>query len=308
MLIKDAFTRTLKLYPNKLALVDDQKKCTFKELNERCDRLANTLIHLGIEKGDHVGILLKNCIEIFEIVGAAAKTGIVTVPINFRLERKELQYVIENSKCKVLILGSEYAEVVNTFRTDLDELEHCIVIGRPIEGMLFYESIIADASRQLDDVQFDENDLASIFYTSGTTGFPKGVMLTNRITMGRCLMTIIEMSASANDRYLSILPLFHIAFHVALSYLYLGATVYIMRDWDAKAFCEMVHQEKITAILAAPTILNFVGSYPDIHKYDLSSIKSLMYGGSPMPEATMKVCQKLFQCNYWKSLQSNEGC
>ena len=72
MLIKDAFTRTLKLYPNKLALVDDQKKCTFKELNERCDRLANTLIHLGIEKGDHVGILLKNCIEIFEIVGAAA--------------------------------------------------------------------------------------------------------------------------------------------------------------------------------------------------------------------------------------------
>ena len=307
MLVRDAFKRAVKLFPDRLAVVDENSRRTFREFDERINRLANALMGLGVTKGDRVGILLKNRSEYLEIVGAGAKTGIVVVPINVRLVEKELAYVIGNAQCQALILEPEFSGIINSARIDLEDLRHCISLGGPTSGMLSYESLLADASPHLDDMPLDESDLAMIMYTSGTTGYPKGAMSTQRILGERCLMSAIELSIRSDDRYLTVLPFFHIAMQAALSYLYMGATNYVLGDWDERMFCQMVERENITAMCIAPTILNFVVNFRDVDKYDLSGVRTILYGGSPMPEATMKAGIRLFSCNFVQGLGSTEN-
>ena len=307
MILAEAFLRPVKLYPDKLAVVDGGTRRSFRELDERVNLLANALLSLGIEKGQRVGILLKNCGEYLEIIGAGAKTGIVTVPINFRLASGELKFVIQDAACEAIILDSDYADIVASIGDELPELKHCICIGQAGDGMQNYDELLAGATAELSTMSVSESDLAIILYTSGTTGFPKGAMASQRIAGERCLISAIEMGISPDDRFLNVLPLFHISVQVALSFLHMGATNFIMRDWDARTFCELVEAERITAMSVAPTIVHFAVNYPDVSGYDLSSFRIIQYGGSPMPEATLKAGLELFNCEFIQALGSTEN-
>ena len=306
-MLVEAFHRPVKLHPDKLAVVDGETRMSFRKLDERVNRLANALLSLGIEKGKRVGILLKNCGEYLEIIGAGAKTGIVTVPINFRLASGELKFVIQDAACEAIILDSGYADIISSISDELPDLKHCICIGHPVVGMQAYDEVLTGASAELPIMPVSEDDLAIILYTSGTTGFPKGAMASQRIAGERCLISAIEMGICPDDKLLNVMPLFHISVQVSLSFLHMGATNVIMRDWDARTFCELVEAERITAMSVAPTIVHFAVNYPDVSSYDLSSFRIIQYGGSPMPEATLRAGLELFRCDFIQALGSTEN-
>ena len=307
MLLKDVFRRSLKLYPDQPAVIDGAKRLTFKELNERADRLANVFLAHGLRKGDRVCLLLKNCGEYFEAIGAGAKTGIVIVPVNFRLVAKELAFVLNDAQCRMLILHPQYIPLVEEMSNQLPLLETCLVAGPSTEGTLSYEDEITSASPNLAEYPLTEDDLALILYTSGTTGFPKGVMATQRIMADRCLLSAIEMGIRADDRIINILPMFHVAIVAGLAFMNMGAANVILKEWDAKAFFETVQREKVTAMSVAPTIVHLAVNYPDACKYDVSSFRLIQYGGSPMNEATLRAGIKLFQCDFLQALGSTEN-
>ena len=307
MLLKDVFRRPVKLYPEKLAVIDGNRRLTFRELDARIDRLANALLSMGISKGDRVGALLKNCAEYFEIIGAGARTGIVVVPINFRLARKELSFLLNDAQCSALILHAEYRELIRELITDGVCVGEYVVIGDLVEGMHSYEYLLKGETTQALREPLQEDDLAVILYTSGTTGFPKGAMATQRIMADRCIISAVEMSIRPDDRIINVLPMFHVSVVVGLAFLHMGATNVILREWDPKAFCETVEREKVTAMSVAPTIVHFVVNYPEVHRYDLSSFRIIQYGGSPMAEATLRAGMALFQCDFLQALGSTEN-
>ena len=197
MLLKDVFRRPVKLYPEKLAVIDGNRRVTFRELDARIDRLANALLSMGIRKGDRVGALLKNCAEYFEIIGAGARTGIVIVPINFRLARKELGFLLNDAQCSALILHAEYRELIRDLITDGVCVGECVVIGMFVEGMHSYEFLLNGEAIQGLREPLQEDDLAVILYTSGTTGFPKGAMATQEFMADRCIISAVEMAIQA---------------------------------------------------------------------------------------------------------------
>ncbi|MFC1823863.1 AMP-binding protein [Thermodesulfobacteriota bacterium] len=307
MLLKEVFNRGPKLFPEKTAIIDGKRRFTYKEFGERQNRLANALMDLGLKKGDTFGFLLKNCAEIVEALAAAAKAGLVVGGVNYRLSPEGMNTVIEDIQCRVLLVGDEFVDTINTLRPQLPFLETCISVGSEGEGMLEYESLLKKASPIEPEVSTDTDDLAHIVYTTGTTGAPKGALATRQIGVNRICAIALELSIDVSDKFLMVFPLFHVGFYVALGYIFRAATLAILRDWDSADFCEVIQHEKINKTNLAPVILNFLTNWPDASKYDLSSIELMMYGASPMPMETLKRAAKLLPgCKFIQGFGSSE--
>lgn len=308
MLLKEVFNRGPKLFPNKEAIIDGNRRFTYKEAGDRWNRLANVLIECGLKKGDCFGFLLQNCAEIIETYAAAAKAGLVVGGVNYRLSPEGMKKVIEDMGCRVLLVGAEFVDTINSLRPQLPFLETCISIGSTGAGMLEYESLLAKASPVEPDVSTSEDDLAHIVYTTGTTGAPKGAMATRKIAMNRISSSSIELSINDRDRILYPFPLFHVGFYTPLSFLVRGATVAILREWDPQEFCRIVQNEKINKTNLAPVMVNFLVNWPDVAKYDLGSLQLLMYGAAPMPMETLRRAMKLLPaCKFLQCYGSSES-
>jgi len=300
MNLADVLSNSVRRYPEKLALIFEGTRLTYQALNERCNRLANSFSTLGVGKGDHFAILSKNCHQYFEMFFAAAKTGAVFVPVNYRLSPRELIYTINDSESKILFFTKEYLPMVQNIKKDLKGVHTTICIDEKIGGIPFYEDLLAQANpSEPDTSSIDEKDLVVIFYTSGTTGYPKGAMVThkNRITENIHLVTDFEY-IEPEDIYLNIGPLFHAGgFAVPLAHLYMGCTVVIIKEFDSKRIFELIEQERIRTFWAPPTMVQMLLDYPDRKKYNLGSIKTIAYSGSPMPMEILKKAMEFFGQN-----------
>ncbi len=308
MLLKEVFNRGPNLYPDKLAVIDGKRMFTYQEAGERHNRLANALMGFGLQRGDHLGLLLENCAELIEAHAAGAKIGVAVGGVNYRLSPKGMKGMIEDIGCRVLITDQKYIGIINSFRSKLPFLETCIVVGGEADEMFEYEAILKSSSPQEPKVLTEPNDKAGIIYTSGTTGPPKGAVATRSITVNRVCHSAIELSLQPGDRYLQVLPMFHIALHVALGAVFRAGTLAILGDWDVKTFCQIVQQHQINKTTLAPALLNFVLNWPDMNRYDLSSLDLILYGAAPMPEATMrKAIELLPNCRFIQGYGSSES-
>ncbi len=186
MLLKDVFRRPAKLYPGKIAVIDGDRKLTFRELDTRINRLANALLSMGISKGDRLGVLLKNCGEYFEIIGAGARTGIVIVPINFRLALKELGYLINDAQFSAIILHADYAGLIHELIKDRPMVSKCIAIGQPSDGMLSYEFLLQGGAAQLHDMPVEEDDIVPMRLFAGF-GLRRKLHINTSQTRGPCI-------------------------------------------------------------------------------------------------------------------------
>ena len=294
------FTKSARTFPERLAICYGDQEWTYAEANERINRLANGFRSLGLEKGDHVSILQFNCPQTIETLFACFKAGLCAVPINFRLHPKEYGYIIDQSDSAAVVLGEDFRDPLCSIRQELSKVKHYICLSNPPVDMLDYEALIKNNSPKFDDVEVDRNDLAWLFYTSGTTGKPKGAMLTHGNLLAMAMNFYADMCPlGPDDAILHAAPLSHGSGLYSIPNVGKAANNVILetRSFDPKLVCETIQRRKITNMFAAPTMVKMLVTYPEIDKYNLSSLKCLDYGGGPMYVEDLKeAMRKLPNC------------
>ncbi|MFX0077519.1 MAG: AMP-binding protein, partial [Candidatus Hermodarchaeota archaeon] len=316
-LIGDIPRKWAKLRANEECMVcycHDLTRFTWKKFNERINKLANGLINLGIKKGEHIAILMENNHEYIELYYATAKTGIIAVPLNYRLTPKNLIHVINHSDSICLIFEPKYKEQVNKIKADLKNVRLIISTLERVDNFEFYEDIIDKNSSEEPKVDINEDDLVYIFYTGGTTGFPKGVMLSHRSLLTWVMDTIIlstqdpSLKVWAGDTTLFILPAFHISIWPVFVFHYIGAKVIMSnKAVDIGFSLDIISKEKVTHMNAVPTIYYFLLNFPGIEKFDLSNIKWFSYAGAPFPTEQLKKCLEIIGSKFTNGLGATEG-
>jgi acyl-CoA synthetase (AMP-forming)/AMP-acid ligase II len=276
-----------KKFPNTVALKDSERGFTYPELNARVNKLAHSLLSLGLTKGDKVAVLLENSIEIVEVYLATAKTGIVIVPINFRLVGSEVAYIVNNSDAQALIVHDDFTPCVDAIRSKLANIkpENYVVVGERREGYREYESFIDDASESEPEAKVAPEDTWILIYTSGTTGKPKGVVRSHESHIAFYLINAIDFGFDEHDVCLNIMPLCHInSTFFTFTFTYIGATAYIhpARSFRGEEILEIIEREKITFISLIPTHYSIILNVSEEAKgRDVSSIKKLLCSSAP---------------------------
>jgi O-succinylbenzoate-CoA ligase len=285
MVLPDIPRRNAKLYPDKIAVVSKYRKYTFKELDRRINQLSNIILSLGVKKGDRVAILSKNSTYYLEIPYAILKAGAIVVTINYRLKEKEISYIIEDSGAKTLITTDEFIDNIGNLR---NRLKNIIVIGNNIpEYTINYEDSIAGASSYDPDIEIDKDEVAFYLYTSGTTGVPKGVMLTHNNFIVSAKNFIMETPILFNDVYLAAMPLYHSVITLLHAFFMRGCTSVIV-NFDPEEILSIIEREKVTKTMLVPTMINMLCECKNINKYDLKSLDTILYAASPMPLPLLK--------------------
>jgi long-chain acyl-CoA synthetase len=282
------------LYRDKVALIFEGTSITYKELDERTNRLANALIGLGLKKGDRVTILAENTYKYMEVYFAAAKLGASVTPLNVRLADKEMVYIANNCEATAYFAGEGFEERSLGLKKDLPAITHWISLDKKTDGFMFYEDLLKDSQDVDPMVEVDENEMAVLMYTGGTTGLPKGVMLSHRNIMTAMYGMIIGFSFTFKDTVCYILPLFHIAFWPVLCHLMVGGTTVILRRADVGEILRAIDTYKCTFTCMVPTILTWLIDDPRLGQFDLSSLRLINYAGSPIPLEVLKKCIQKF--------------
>jgi acyl-CoA synthetase (AMP-forming)/AMP-acid ligase II len=203
-----------KNYPSKVAVRDwHGKALTYAELESRANRLANSLLDMGLRKGDRVAVMLFNCTEFVEVDCAFAKAGLVVVPINWRYVDKEIEYVVDNSDAKAFIVGEDFVDCIDRIRAGFKKVkaDKFICVGsKHFSGYRNYEQLFVGSSDKMPEVQVDEEDTWFQIYTSGTTGVPKGVVRSHGSYIAFYLINAVDFGFGQSDKGMVVMPLFHV--------------------------------------------------------------------------------------------------
>ncbi len=272
------------IVPDRLAVVYEDRRITYERLQERVNRLANALAELGVGSGDRVAMLQVNCNQHVEAYFAAAKLDAVYVPLQFRTRADELAFTVNDSGPVVLVAGERYVELVKSLADDMRSVRQHIAREGPTDGWYGYEDLVEAAS---DDERFpsaDAEDLTIIMYTAGTTGSPKGVMLSHDSFSTYILSSVLPADPDIEERNILTVPLYHIAgVQAVMAAIYGGRTLVVQGQFEAKEWMELVERERANRAMMVPTMLKMLMDHPDFHSHDLSSLEVITYGAAPMP-------------------------
>ncbi|MDX2448272.1 MAG: AMP-binding protein [Desulfobacterales bacterium] len=275
-------------YPDTIAIADEDRQYTFPETNQRVNKLCHSLLSLGLRKGDKVAVFMENSIEIVEIFLATAKTGLVIVPINFRLVGREVSYIVNNSDAKAFIVDNEFTPMIDGIKGDLKAIppSNYIVVGKADHGYQAYEPFIEKSPDHEPVSDVAPKDTWILIYTSGTTGKPKGVVRSHESHIAFFLINAIDFGFDEHDVCLNVMPLCHInSTFFTFTFTYVGATVYIhpARSFKPQQILGIIEKQKITFISLIPTHYNLILNIAEqAQKYDVSSIRKLLCSSAPV--------------------------
>jgi fatty-acyl-CoA synthase len=285
LLIGEVVSRNARKFPGKTALLWEGGRLTYDAFNRRINSLANALLGLGIKRGEKVALLLANGPEILETAFALFKIGSVAVPLNFRLAGKEIEYIVNNSDAKILVVGQEFVPAVQGIRDSLHQIQEFIAVCKEApEGMTSYNDLILSSNDQDPATFIDDDDDALILYTSGTTGRPKGAVMTHKSFLMNAINWVVAYHTGYNDMLLCIPPLFHVAaLGYALTHFYMGASIYIEKMFDPQRTYEIITKEHITTLFLVPAMWIALLQVENKENYNTSSMRILNTGASIMP-------------------------
>jgi len=278
------------LHRNRTALVFENTRITYGLLEDRVNRLANALIGLGLRKGGRVTILAENTYKYMEVYFGAAKAGLSVTPLNFRLSDKELTYIINDCEATVFFVGDGLEERGQTLLKSLKGIEHFVFLNRRAQGIAYYEELLESAPSADPLIEVDESEMAILMYTGGTTGLPKGVMLSHRNLMTAHFGLALGNSFTRNDAVCFSLPMFHVSLWPVLCHLMVGGKSVILRRPDLGEILKAIQVEKCTHLLLVPTVLTWLVDDPRTGQADLASLRLITYAGSPMPIDVLRKC------------------
>ena len=285
MNIGHTLTRSARAFAHRPAITFGGKTVTYAQFNERANRVANALNRLGVAPGEHVVILTHNCPQMLETLYGCFKMGCAAVPLNFRLHPKEVAFIIDHSQATVVVVSPELGDSLVELRNQTPLARHFITLGKAESELLDYEELLAAEADEWDDADVAPDDTAWLFYTSGTTGAPKGAMLTHRnlLAMSMSFYSDICPAIGPDGAILHAAPLSHASGLWALPNIAKAANNVILesRSFDAEAFLALVQEHRITNTFCAPTMLKRLVECPAVGQYDHSSMQALCYGGGP---------------------------
>lgn len=290
--------RNAEKYPKKEAIVFEDKRITYKELNQRVNALAKGLLDLGISKGDVCAIMTYNCSEFIELTFATNKVGAIWLPLNWRLATEELIYTLNDARAKVIFSDIEFCDTINPMKDRLSGIKAYICLGSVIKnGWHSYDELVSkNLESKVPTIMVEMDDIHRLMYTSGTTAKPKGVMVTYGNLYWKCVIHSLEFNFSSSDKCIIVLPLYHTAGMdlPASSIIYLGGTTIILRRFNPIETLKTIESEKVTCTCLTPSVINMLFAEPAFETYDLSSLKVLIDGGEKMPAPLVEKVLKEF--------------
>jgi len=276
------------LNPDDESLVCEDVRLTWAESNARTNQICHALRKLGVEHGDRVGLLALNEPEYLELFYGLGKIGAILVPVNYRLAGPEMQYILSDSDVKAFVFGPQYVDVVETFRGDIPAEHFIALMDAPPDWALSYAALTANESTEEPELVGGDDDVLTILYTSGTTGKPKGAMLTHRnyfVSATNLIATLGDLGETA----LLVLPLFHIGGigNVPLA-PQTGIRSIMLKSLDPQRMLELIQEEKVNVFGSVPALLQIIKMVPDFEKYDWSSVTKVFVYAAPLPVALLE--------------------
>ena len=287
------------LFGSKVGVIDGEKQFTYARFGERTHRLANALRRIGVEKGDRVSFVTYNTHQLLEAYYGVIEAGAILNPINVRLTPQDIAYILNHSASKALFFHADFLPLVEAIKGSIPSTTLFVIMEAPRVGLATheYEDLLSSAPPTYSMPEIDENSIAELFYTSGTTGRPKGVALTHRTLYLHALSSAVAFRATDEDVILHIVPLFHVnGWGTPQLLTMVGGTHVMLRKIDPAVLLGYVQQHRVTTVFGVPAIFNALVNFPDRTKYDLSSVRKVMLGGAPSSEALVKAVQKEFGC------------
>jgi fatty-acyl-CoA synthase len=306
--------------PGKVAVVDGEKRKTFKELGEMANALAAGLQGMGLKKGDRVAMYMKNSLEFIVSFYALEKLGVIVAWVNPNYRRAEAEFILQNSGAKGVVIfreweGYDYLEAITSIRENLPALEHVILVGEGEgDGVCdFYDLLAQGYNRTFSPPDLNTHeDLSMLIYTSGTTGKPKGAMITHYQAAKAGLQYSLGVNATSDDVFIAVLPMSHSygCGAILIQPVRLQSTLVLMDKFEPERAFQLIEKEKVTLQLAAPTHYIMELSHPRRGNYDLRSLRAGLIAGQIAPEGLISSVEKemgVYITSFWGASEVGPG-
>ena len=307
--VGDTLTRTADRLPTKVALVDGDRRLTYRQLDDWTNRLARALLGRGYMAGDALGLAAGNSAEFLAVYYACAKAGVVCVPLNLGWRAAEARYVLRHAGVRGLVLEAQLADWVAEALTDLDAALDLVVApgtGGAVPGALAGRATVtleafADPDESPVEVAVGDRAPLTYLYTSGTTSTPKGVVGNHLAIYVESLTMALEARWTDEDRFVAMMPMFHTAQLncFCTPAVVLGATLHVHRGFDPDRLLDTIETERITQIFGLPMMFRALLDRADLAERDLSSLRRACYAMAPMPEAQLRRAIEVFGCEFF---------
>ncbi len=287
-------------FPVKHALVYGQRRVSYDALNRRVNSLANSLMKMGLQKGDRVAVLLHNCPEFFEVYFACARSGAICVPINNLLRQREFRQILEYIEPRFVFFDADFTDIIQAGSRGMECIEFPIILDSEQAGYRQYDELIVEGDEAEPDVFITGDDIVSIFLTSGTTGRPKGALRNHRHDVLNMMTSAIEQGIRRDDRALLIFPFYHVTFADSLRHILMANTIVIRKEggFNAEEVLGLLSAERITTCQFVPTTINAMLQAKNLERYDLRYLRLISYAASPMPVELLKKAMRTFNCEF----------
>ena len=287
----DLYDRSVAAFRQNTAILYNDETYTYDEMQKKAYSLAHALNKLGLKKGDRVAFLMANCPEYIFCEYALGKLGLVRVPLAVLLTSRDHIYMMNQSECKAIIYHEKMAGRVKEMIPSLETVRHCICVagdGASVApGHEHLQGLIDNSPPEVPKVDLDCEDLVGIFYTGGTTGLPKGVMLNQNTWVGTFISEMLHLGLDWDEVFAFATPLTHAGGCLILPVLLKRGTCEIQDHFDPKLFLERVEKVKVTSTFIVPTMIYVLLDTPDLKKYDLGSLRNIIYGASAIAPARL---------------------
>ncbi len=305
MVVTETLKKAVELFGRKEAIICGGERLHYERALERIGGLARFLAAQGLGKDSKVAVLHPNCHRFYEAYYALAFLGAVAVPLNYRLSAKELAFILEDSESVFLISARQFGKLVGeTIAQGPKGIRGVIWAGEgevPEIGIpsFDYEEVVAAHTGTPPEASYGEDHIAQIYYTSGTTGRPKGVILTHKNICVHALGTVAELHLTDSDRWIHVAPMFHLADAWATwAITWVGGTHIFVPAFDPEVVLETMERERATISNMIPTMLNMLVNHPTVKDHDYSSLRVLLSGGAPIAPEVVKRIVETFGCDY----------
>jgi len=308
MLLGDILRHHALLRPDSPALLWDDRTWSFRDLRDDSYRLAHALIDAGVAHQEHVAVLAKNDPGYMTAYFGCAAAGAIITCVNYRLADPEFVYIITNSEARLLLLDAEFVPVWERIREQCPNIERVVVFGDAPEGYPSYDEFLRDQPAHAPDRPVSENDVALQMYTSGTTGVPKGAMLSHRNLVNNAMSSVLGMDLDGAHCFLICAPLYHMAAGIcSINSLLAGAPVLLHREFNPQQVLDDMEGRGVSHTLLIPAMILFLLQMPDLEKRDFSRLEQIAYGASPIPYEVLKKAMDAFGCGFLQAYGQTEA-